>query len=448
MKLNKKNKRKKSKKRKNENINNQKSNQTEHSEEETSLINNNNNSGRYIYNTKKHDINLSKICFIFFVIISINIIYRNKANLPIPKEILKLRNKSLQWHQKIKKFFDICSKGLIIYKKRFKRNKNPKFSLIIPVLNKHMYISRLMTSIQNQIYDNIEIIFVDDYSTDGSIKIIQKYMRKDKRIILIRHEMNKGTLITRNDGVLKAKGEYILFIDPDDIILENCLEKLYETTLKYEDVDVIQFRAYKKWDKIYPWTKGYKVFDKIVEQPELSSIMFYIDGKLMQINYFIWGKLIKRKIFLETIEKMGDYYKNQHMTLYEDVAMLFLLLSTARNYVYVNIYGYLYCVSNISVYKNRFEPSRGNKTIKDCFLLAEFLFDFSKNTTYDKLMAIYQIKRIYIEYKNIFSFVTEGFDYIYKVLDKFIKCTVIEEINKSSVYQLKQLFEKIENKTK
>ena len=105
MKLNKRNKRKKTKKRKNENINNLKSNQTEHSEEETSLIKNkNNNNNKYINITKNYNIKLSKICFIFFVIIFINIIYRNKANLPIPKEILKLRNKSLQWHQKVKKF--------------------------------------------------------------------------------------------------------------------------------------------------------------------------------------------------------------------------------------------------------------------------------------------------------------------------------------------------------
>ena len=82
------------------------------------------------------------------------------------------------------------------------------------------------------------------------------------------------------------------------------------------------------------------------------------------------------------------------MTLYEDVAMIFVVLSIAKNYVYVNIFGYLYCVRNESVFENRFKYRRGNRTIRDCFLLGEIMFDFSKNTNYDKLMVIHVIKRI------------------------------------------------------
>ena len=455
---NKKNKQKNKKKGSNEIFHNQGSKQNDQQKDYTSLIkdkinNNNNNNSKYEENPRntnkknfKND--LLKISFISLLVLTVNIIYKNKTKIPIPEEILKLEDKSLNWHQKVKNFFDICSKGLNLYTKRFRKNKNPKFSLIIPVLNKRNYLLRLMTSIQNQIYDNIEIIFVDDFSDDGSIELIQNFMRKDKRIILLQHEKNKGTLITRNDGVLKARGEYILFVDPDDMILENSLQNLYDATLKYKDIDVIQFRAYKKWEKIYRWTRGYTSFDTIVEQPELSSIMFYLNGKLNQVNYFIWGKLIKRKIFLEAIEKLGEYYRNQYMTLYEDVAMLFVLLSVAKNYVYVNFYGYLYCVSKISVFENRYKYNRGNRTIKDCFLLAEFLFDFSKNTNYDKLMAVYQINRIYFEYYHVCSFVTEGFDYIFKVLEKFIKCEVLNEGDKYPVYKLKQLFEEIKNKLK
>jgi glycosyltransferase involved in cell wall biosynthesis len=303
-----------------------------------------------------------------------------------------------------------------------------------------------MTSIQNQIYDNIEIIFVDDFSNDGSIELIQNYMRKDKRIILIKHQKNEGTLITRNDGVLKARGEYIIFVDPDDMILYNSLQNLYEITIKYKDIDVIQFRAYKKWEKIYPWTRGYTSFDTVVEQPELSSIMFYVNGKLNQINYFIWGKLIKRKIFLETIEKLGDYYRNQYMTLYEDVAMLFVLLSIAKNYVYVNIYGYLYYSNKISVFENRFKYRRANRTIRDCFLLSEILFDFSKNTKYDKLMALFTLNRIYWMYYHVCTFITSGFEFIYRVLNKFIKCQFLSLGNKYLVFKLKKLIEDTQKK--
>ena len=420
-------------------------------EENKNLINNNNEYSydKYIdINETTPKIKILKVLLTLLVIFSINI-YSDKKIESLPEEILKFKNNSLKWYQKVILFHDICQKGLILYKKRFKKNKNPKFSLIIPVLNKREYLQRLIHSIQNQIYENIEIIFVDDYSKDGTIELIEKYMRKDKRIILLKHETNKGTLVTRNDGVLKAKGEYIYFIDPDDMLLENSLQNLFETTLKYNDTDVIQVKAFRKKDEsILPWARGYKKYDVIVIQPELCSIMFYENNILNQINFFIWAKIIKRKIFIEAINKLGDYYKNQYMTLYEDVAMLFVLLQIAKSYVYVKIYGYLYCVSGVSVFQNRYKYRNGNRTLRDCFLLSEILFDFSKNTKYDKFMALFTLNRIHWIYYNVISFVTEGFDYFYKVLDKFSKCQVLTKRNKYYVYKLKALLEGTQKKLK
>jgi glycosyltransferase involved in cell wall biosynthesis len=393
---------------------------------------------------------ITKVFYILFVILSINILYNNKSIEPIPKEILNLNNTSLKWWDKVQLFFDICSKGYLLYNKRFRRNKNPKFSIIMPVLNKRFYLLKLIRSIQNQKYENAEIIFVDDHSTDGSIELIEQFMRKDKRIVLIKHETNKGTLITRNDGALNAKGEYIFFVDPDDMILEDSLELLYNATLKYPDVDVIQFRAYKKRvssNSIVPWARGYKEYDKIVTQPELCSIMFYENGYLNQINFFIWAKLIKRKVFVETIEKLG-HYKNEYMTLYEDVAMLFALLQIAKNYVYVRIYGYLYYGNTFSVFENRYKYRKANRTIRDCFLLSDILFDFSKNTSFDKKMALFTLNRIYLLYYHVCTFVTDGFDYIFKVLDKFIKCKVLTYKNKILAFELKKLFEETQNNLK
>ena len=393
---------------------------------------------------------ITKVIFILFVILFVNIIYNSKVIEPIPKEILNLKNKSLKWWEKVQLFFDICNKGYLIYNKRFRRNKNPKFSIIMPVLNKRFYLLKLIRSIQNQKYENAEIIFVDDHSTDGSIELIEQFMRKDKRIVLIKHETNKGTLITRNDGALNAKGEYIFFVDPDDMILEDSLELLYNATLKYPDVDVIQFRAFKKRvtsSSIVPWARGYKEFDKIVTQPELCSIMFYENRYLNQINFFIWGKLIKRKIFVETIEKLG-HYKNEYMTLYEDVAMLFALLQIAKTYVYVKIYGYLYYGNTVSVFENRYKYRRANRTIRDCFLLSDILFDFSKNTSFDKKMALFTLNRIYWLYYHVCTFVTDGFDYIFKVLDKFIKCEVLTYGNKFYAFKLKKLLEETQKNLK
>ena len=69
---------------------------------------------------------------------------------------------------------------------------------------------RFLRSIQNQFFDNIEIILVDDFSLDNSIKIIDNLQKDDERIVLIKHNYNKGTLISRINGILKSKGKYII----------------------------------------------------------------------------------------------------------------------------------------------------------------------------------------------------------------------------------------------
>ena len=89
-------------------------------------------------------------------------------------------------------------------------------------------ILRFLRSIQNQFFDNIEIILVDDGSIDNSVKYIEKYKKEDERIILLKHYKNKGTLISRNNGVLFSKGEYLIMPDIDDILSYNVLYNCYQ----------------------------------------------------------------------------------------------------------------------------------------------------------------------------------------------------------------------------
>ena len=136
--------------------------------------------------------------------------------------------------EKIENYLKLCENDIFFTRKIFKKNLNPKFSIIIPVYNQEKYIKRVIRSIQNQSYKNIEIIFVDDASKDNSVKEIKKYQIKDKRITLIRHNVNKGTFITRNDGASISQGEYITFIDPDDLFYENILKKLNKALKIYK----------------------------------------------------------------------------------------------------------------------------------------------------------------------------------------------------------------------
>ena len=157
-----------------------------------------------------------KIIFIFYLFHLIPIII-NKFN------VFEVQNVS----DKIEIYYKLCNNGKLINNKKYKKTNNPKISIISPVHDREKYILRFLRSIQNQFFDSLEIIFVDDCSTDNSTKIIEKYQKDDERIILLKHKKNKGTLISRNDGTLFSKGEYLMFTDPDDLLLERILFKIF-----------------------------------------------------------------------------------------------------------------------------------------------------------------------------------------------------------------------------
>ena len=87
---------------------------------------------------------------------------------------------------------------------------------------------------------DIEIIFVDDASIDNSSMIIDELMERDKRIIYLKNDINRLAFYSRNKGVLESKGEYILVIDPDDLLVNNILLKAYETAKEF-NLDIVQF---------------------------------------------------------------------------------------------------------------------------------------------------------------------------------------------------------------
>lgn len=114
--------------------------------------------------------------------------------------------------------------------------KNDLISVIVPVYNTELYLSRCIDSIIDQTYKNLEIILVDDGSTDHSGEICDSYAEKDKRIQVI-HKENGGTASARNRGLEIARGEYVGFVDSDDYVAED----MYQTLVEYmqPDIDII-----------------------------------------------------------------------------------------------------------------------------------------------------------------------------------------------------------------
>lgn len=138
----------------------------------------------------------------------------------------------------------------------------PKISVIIPVYNVENYLRECLDSIINQTFKDIEIICVDDCSTDNSLDILNEYAQKDNRIKVFEQKENSGQGAARNFGISIAQGEYITFVDPDDYIESTMYEKMYNQakTLNSEIVmcDVQKFFETSGNIKLYNAFKKYK----------------------------------------------------------------------------------------------------------------------------------------------------------------------------------------------
>ncbi len=176
-----------------------------------------------------------------------------------------------------------------------------KVSVIIPVYNVELYLRECLDSIINQTLKEIEIICIDDNSTDNSYSILEEYSKKDSRIFLLRNNENMGIGYTRNFGQKQAKGDYIYFVDPDDYISLNFLEDLYNTAKKY-DVDIVNtnnayhiFEPDKKIELIWCSYNINKSSDYLVE---MNFDNFQPTNNSYRIHFTLWTKLFRRDFLI------------------------------------------------------------------------------------------------------------------------------------------------------
>lgn len=153
----------------------------------------------------------------------------------------------------------------------------PRVSVIIPVYNVEKYLRECLDSVVNQTLKDIEVICIDDGSTDSSMEILKGYAAKDKRIKIIKQK-NKGAGAARNKGLKSAKGEYIHFLDSDDWIEIDAYEKLYNI-IKDRDIDFIKFRGFSYNNQLKQiTTRNYLDISKVEPQYFENCLNIDIDA--------------------------------------------------------------------------------------------------------------------------------------------------------------------------
>lgn len=197
-----------------------------------------------------------------------------------------------------------------------------KISIIVPIYNVEKFLKKCIDSILEQDFEDFELILINDGSTDNSLEIAKKYC--DERIVLI-DKKNEGLSATRNLGIKRAKGEYILHIDSDDWIAPNYLKTVYSEALSQEAEIVITDYYINYSDKVAIYKK---IGRGIWKNDNINCTKKIINS---EINPNVWNKLIKRSLYTD-----NNIYHPVNIQYGEDLAVTPRLMYYAKKIIKIN----------------------------------------------------------------------------------------------------------------
>lgn len=209
-------------------------------------------------------------------------------------------------------------------------------SVIVPVYNAEKYLQKCLDSILEQTYQNLEIIIINDGSTDNSGQICQEYEKKDARIIYIEKE-NSGVSNTRNAGMDRMTGTYVTFVDSDDWVEPNYVNFLYEKVIDHKaDIVVGNYTSFNESNSVFYFHTSADYYEKVYDNKSIIPCLYDSKELLKSALIVPWGKIYKKAIinnFRFPIDRIG-----------EDALFNLKVLLDSKNIVYVNKSAYIYRV--------------------------------------------------------------------------------------------------------
>ena len=291
--------------------------------------------------------------------------------------------------------------------------KEPFISIIIPVYNTEKYLRKCLDSAVNQTFKDIEIIVVDDFSPGNCREIAESY--NDSRIIYIRHELNRGALLSRKTGSIEARGKYITYLDSDDELdINMCQEIFNRYNNKY--IDIIHFNTKSIIDKRENLTKEDKKNIKKVEWYMSSNRNLVNDKYLFEdtieekIPHNMWGKVYSNELIKKTLK----YIPEIKLNMAEDMLQFLITSYFADNYSSIKNKFYLYKINT------------GNSNNNSILLTCEKY----KKMCIDTINALNEF-RIFLENMNIINLYSFYYCKLYNNQYNFLRNKIIDNENKN-----------------
>ena len=304
----------------------------------------------------------------------------------------------------------------------------PKVSVIIPVYNTEKYLKRCLDSVISQTFDDIEIICVDDCSDDNSRKILTQYAENDKRIKVLYTEQNSGQSFSRNKAIDNAKGEYICFLDSDDYLLNDAIEKFYNISSE-NNLDILKVCCMLEDDNAYTYIpcESQELDGKIYTGVEILKLMAY-KNIFSYAAWSTWSNFIRRKFL---IAHSITFYNN---IIHEDILYTYQVLLHAKKCMtymsdakYVYVYNPDSTVNKPSSFKHAYGLLRCmHEILKET---SEKSCNISLYVTFRHIADIYNKYRLRINTMNEnidLSFLDEDLHFAYLLTDnRFIDINIM-----------------------
>ena len=238
----------------------------------------------------------------------------------------------------IKEYVNLSLNGTLLYpNKIFHKSTNPKISIVIALYNAEPFIQNAILSIQNQNFDDIEIIIIDDYSNDNSVLKVEELMKNDPRILLYKNKENLGTLYSKTKGIMLSKGKYVMILDQDDVFPQKDVFSTLYYEIEKEDLDILGFAYIVSRERDIHSIKSNNIFSyeesEILSQSEIiNTVTRYREGKTEVIYHFLCDKIYRTNLFKKIIGEIDNKFLETKTNCVEDFLLYFLLSRNANKY--------------------------------------------------------------------------------------------------------------------
>ena len=355
----------------------------------------------------------------------------------IPNETFSEERKNFV---KTEKFIKLCNEGKLINSKKIKVNTSEPFiSIIIPVYNKRNEIIKTIRSIQNQSIKNIEIIIVDDLSTQNASDIYNDLINSDPRIRIFYHLKHMGLFKTRLNGFLYSRGKYVLNFDAGDLFKDNfVLEDLFNLVVKYKlDSVRFSFQKYRIMDD-----NKYNITTFVYPNEDLTIKYGKIEQDLYKDGYgYIWNRLIRANLIAKSLDSVDSYILNAYKNIREDIWWNSLVDNFNYGFLTINRCGYLSFADNEKEEYNISTAEERDITIKEFINRWVFEFELSerygnKNTTISTLRKYCSPNNTYNGIPINLNYLTTNFTTYDYLLDTLITDYFVDDEDKKFLTEL------------